>query len=94
LRSIAHHSSSGTRASVGKKVRSEAKYEDVKQFFLEALKNQGWAFESEKTLINWKRNQGGRELKWRKADYNLSIEYSGQAGYEWTYAIGIQWYGR
>jgi hypothetical protein len=35
-------------------------------------------------------DRGGRELKWRKGEYGLSIEY--YANKDWDYAISISWY--
>jgi len=84
--------STGRAASVAAKFRSDATYEEVRQFYINQLREQSWIFQREKILSNWGRNQGGMELTWNKGEYQMSIEYSGKPGYEWNYAIGIYWY--
>lgn len=49
-------------------------------------------FEKEKRLSEWGRDRGGSELKWRKGEYGLSIEYAGDANRDWDDGISISWY--
>jgi hypothetical protein len=51
-------------------------------------------FEKEKRLSDWGVDRGGRELRWRKGEYELSIQYAGDANRDWDYAIGISWYDK
>jgi hypothetical protein len=85
-------SSDGRKAYQGKYYRSIAPYDDVKRFYLEKLEGHAWVFETEKELSAWGRDRGGRELKWRKGEYDLSIEYAGKANQDWDYAISISWH--
>ena len=92
---VDHYSNSaGRKASLGSKFRSDAKYEEVKRFYIAGLQQQGWMFQRERMLSNWGRNQGGRELEWTKDEYTFSVEFAGASGFEWDYAIGIDWYGK
>jgi hypothetical protein len=85
-------SASGRNVYKGTSFRSQEPYESVKRFYLEKLVAQGWEFENEKKLNNWGFDQQGRELKWRKGEYKLSIEYAGSANQDWDYSVSISWY--
>jgi hypothetical protein len=78
------------KAFISKTFRCKTSYEDVKRFYLERLTKDGWHFVSERQLKDWQRDVGGRELKFHRADYEVTIEYAGEkADYGWDYGIGI-----
>jgi hypothetical protein len=80
------------KAYVSRGFRSEATYDEVKRFYFERLNKDGWRFASERNLKDWERDFGGRELKFRRGDYEVTIEYTGErADYGWEYGIGIGW---
>lgn len=84
--------SGGGKAMVSKKYLSDARYEDVKRFYVEYLERDGWKLEGEKQLKHWGSGFGGYEIRFRKGDLDLAIEYSGPtADYGWQYAIGVSW---
>jgi hypothetical protein len=85
-------SSGGRNAYKGTSFRSSAPYEDVKRFYMDRLGGHGWVFEKEKRLSEWGVDRGGSELKWRKGEYVLSIEYAGNDNRDWDYGIDISWY--
>lgn len=80
------------KAHIEKKFKSDAPYDEVKQYYINKLRDHGWLFERERQLTNWGRDQGGRELKFRNGERDLTIEYAGTAGFGWDYGIGIYWY--
>ncbi|HXQ70193.1 MAG TPA: hypothetical protein VN844_06880, partial [Pyrinomonadaceae bacterium] len=85
-------SSGGGKALISKGFRSDARYEDVKRFYVEYLERDGWKIESDKQLKDIGSDFGGSEIKFRKGDLSLAIEYAGpRAGYGWQYAIGVSW---
>lgn len=85
-------SASGRKVYKGMGFRSQEPYESVKRFYLEKLVAHGWEFENERKLNNWGSDQQGRELKWRRGEYKLSIAYAGSANRDWDYDVSISWY--
>ena len=82
----------GGKALVSKKFNSDARYEDVKRFYVEYLERDGWKVVAEKQLNDLGSDFGGYEISFRKGDLNLGIEYAGpSADYGWVYAIGVSW---
>lgn len=80
------------KASIDKTFKSDTPYDEVKQYYLNKLRDQGWLFDQERQLTNWGRDQGGRHLKFRNGERDLTIEYAGTADFGWNYGIGIYWY--
>lgn len=91
---VDHSKASGFgKAYISKGFRCKATYDDVKRFYLERLPQDGWQLVSERKLKGWERDLGGRELKFRRGDYEVTIEYAGEgANYGWDYGIGIGWH--
>lgn len=84
--------SGGGKALVSKKYDSNAPYENVKRFYVEHLERDGWKIEGEKQLKDLGSDVGGYEIRFRKGDLSLAIEYAGPlADYGWQYAIGVSW---
>jgi hypothetical protein len=82
----------GGKALVSKKYGSNAPYEEVKRFYVEYLERDGWKTEGEKQLKDWGSDFGGYEIRFRKGDLNLAIEYAGpRADYGWQYGISVTW---
>ena len=80
------------KALVSKDYRSNAQYEDVKRFYVERLQQDGWKLDGEKQLKGLGSDFGGYEIRFRKADLAIAIEYAGpRANYGWEYAIGVSW---
>ncbi len=84
--------SGGGKAMVSKEFRSDARYDEVKRFYVERLERDGWKIDSEKQLKDWGRDFGGYEVRFRKSDLSIAIEYAGaKADYGWQYAIAVSW---
>lgn len=84
--------SGGGKALVSKKYLSDVPYEDVRRFYVEHLERDGWTIAGEKQLKDWGSDFGGYEIRFRKADLSIAIEYAGpRADYGWQYAIGVSW---
>ena len=84
--------SGGGKALISKGFLSDASYEDVKRFYVEYLERDGWKVVGEKQLKDWGSDFGGYEIRFRKGDLNLAIEYAGPtANYGWQYGISVSW---
>jgi hypothetical protein len=80
------------KALVSKHYRSNAQYEDVKRFYVDHLQQDGWKLEGEQQLKGLGSDFGGYEIRFRKADLAIAIEYAGpRANYDWQYGIGVSW---
>jgi hypothetical protein len=78
------------KAFISRTFRCKTSYEVVKGFYLERLGEDGWQFAGERQLKDWGRDVGGRELKFRRGEYEATIDYAGEkADYGWDYGIGI-----
>ena len=84
--------SGGGKAMISKKFRSDARYEDVRDFYVSRLEPEGWKIESEQELKDWGRDFGGHEIRLRKADLSFVIEHADRsADYGWEYGIAVSW---
>ena len=81
-------------ASVGKHYKSDARYEDVKGFYVAKLIPEGWQLTKEIPLKDWSEDRGGRQLTFRKEEYSVVIEYSGDKAVDpdWNYGIDVGWH--
>jgi hypothetical protein len=71
---------------------SKSKYEEVKAFFVQHLTPADWALVEERSMTDWGRDLGGRQLKFRKSEYWIVIEYTGEkASDQWDYAVTVEW---
>ena len=84
--------SGGGKATVSKTFRSEAPYDQVRGFYVERLEQDGWKIDGEKQLKDWGSDFGGHEIRFRKSDLSIAIEYAGEkADYGWQYGIAVSW---
>lgn len=80
--------STGIQASIGKHFNSGDRYENVKQFYIEKLSQEGWQFVGEEQLY-----QGETELHFRKGEYSVVITYVGNnSRYTYQYGIDVAWH--
>jgi len=71
---------------------SKSKYEDVKAFIVQHLTPAGWTLLEERLMTDWGRDLGGRQLKFRKGEYWIVIEYAGEkARDQWDYGVTVEW---
>jgi hypothetical protein len=71
---------------------SKSKYEEVKAFVEQHLTASGWTLVLERSITDWGTDLGGRQLKFRKGEYWIVIEYAGEkAADHWNYAVGVEW---
>lgn len=79
-------------AQQGKYFSSKSKYEEVKSFFVQHLTPAGWTVVEDRSMTDWGRDLGGRQLKFRKGEYWIVIEYAGErATDQWDYAVAVEW---
>lgn len=80
------------KAIVSKSYRSDARYEDVKRFYIEHLERDGWKLTSERQLNGFGGDPGGYLIEFHKGDVSIGIEYAGErANYGWQYGISVSW---
>jgi hypothetical protein len=61
-------------ASVGKHYKSDARYEDVKNFYVTKLIPEGWQLTKEIPLKNWSVNEGGLQLTFTRGEYSVVLQ--------------------
>ena len=84
--------SGGGTVLVGKKFRSDARFDDVKSFYIEQLTKDGWEVISDRKLVDWGGDPNGQYLEFHKGDNFLGIEYHTAGGNsDWQYAIALNW---
>lgn len=84
--------SGGGKAMISKTFRSDARYDDVRRFYVERLEPDGWKIYDDKQIKNWGSDFGGHEIRFRKSDLSIVIEYSGEkADFGWQYGIAVSW---
>ncbi|MCA1815914.1 MAG: hypothetical protein LC746_05810 [Acidobacteria bacterium] len=71
-------SSRASDAGVYESYASMATYEQVKEFYDEALTKKGWTMASEENGHSADQVDGGNTLIFRKGDYSIAIEYHGR----------------
>src|SRR6185503_185485 len=86
-----HRDSKATLAGINRLYRSDARYVDVRQFYVNELTKTGWEYSGERSIKDWGTDFGGRELVFRRNEYKFSVTYAGEkANYGWDYAIDIE----
>ncbi|SRR5713226_7572567 len=79
-------------AQEGKYFSSRSKYEEVKAFAVQHLTPAGWVLVEDRSMTDWGRDLGGRQLKFRRGEYWIVIEYAGEkASDQWDYAVAVEW---
>jgi hypothetical protein len=79
-------------AQEGKYFSSKSKYEEVKAFAVQHLPPAGWVLVEDRSMTDWGRDLGGRQLKFRRGEYWIVIEYAGEkASDQWDYAVAVEW---
>lgn len=87
-----HKTSKANLAGITTTYKSDAAYDDVKQFYLTALPQQDWEYMGERAIRNWGKDFGGRTLGFRRGEYTISIFYSGDdPEFSSHYAIEMGW---
>ena len=80
------------KASVGATYVSEAQFSDIREFYDRELQSRGWHFAQDRSLTQWGKDLGRRELIYCKGELAASIEYAGQKPQRgWTYALRLSW---
>ena len=79
-------------AGLIKTYKTDAGFNELKQYYMETLSQRGWRFDQEREIKDWWRDLGGRELRFRAGEYYVHIQYAGdKADYEWNYAVSVGW---
>ena len=91
-----HTMSKATLANITKCYRSDAVYEEVKRFYVDELNKAGWKCNGERSVKDWDKDLGGRELIFVNEafgiGYYIAIYYVGEkANDPCTYGITVGW---
>ena len=79
-------------AQAGALYRSNASYQELRDFYVKSLASLGWRLEEERVVKDWWSDLGGRELTFRDGEYYVSVQYAGEkAEYGWNYSISVGW---
>jgi hypothetical protein len=83
--------SSGPNASIIRKYKSDAPFDEVKEFYLKQLTNQGWKLAEEQELKDKGRYKDERALHFTRGDFLLSVQFAGRRRdtLGWDYALRI-----
>ena len=80
------------KALVSKHFRCDCDPSKVKEFYVEYLLKDGWSVTKQDKFSDSGDDAGGYEVKLRKGDINIAIEYPGKdKSYGWDYGISIDW---
>lgn len=87
-------SASGGEALVSRMYRSDAHFEDVRDFYAERLAGHGWRLVDDREVKDRGRIRGERQVEFRRGKFYIDIRYAGARRDEfgWTYAVDVEWY--
>jgi hypothetical protein len=71
--------------------RSSASYEDVKNFYTEALSSRGWSSPQAESVPKWLKEDGSRRLIFTKGEYIIDVEYDAAEKQGWRFAVDYAW---
>jgi hypothetical protein len=79
-------------ASVSVRYAVNKTYEEIRSYYSEEAKRNGWTLLSEEPLEKWGKDFGGKQLVFIKNSYTLTIDYWGEKKTDdLTYSIYISW---
>jgi len=86
-----NNQSSRSNVSITRKYKSDASFDEIKEFSLKQLANQGWQLIEEQELKDKGRYKGERVLHFTRGDFLLSVQFAGERKeiLGWDYAIRI-----
>ncbi|MDQ3713894.1 MAG: hypothetical protein M3388_16980 [Acidobacteriota bacterium] len=86
-----NNQSSGSNASITRKYKSDVPFDEVKEFYLKQLANQGWQLIEEQELKDKGRYKGERVLHFTRGEFLLSVQFAGKRKevLGWDYALRI-----
>lgn len=74
--------------------KTEAQYEDIKNYYMDELKTEGWEYVSEHTPKDWGKDKGLKALDFKKDEMELEVFYitpKNQKEYGCNFSISINW---
>lgn len=86
-----NNQSSSSKTSITRKYKSGVPFDEVKEFYLKQLTNQGWQLIEERELKDRGRFRDERVLHFTRGEFLLSVQYAGKRKEDlgWDYAIRI-----
>src|SRR5687768_2345864 len=69
--------------------RSPAKYEEVKNFYTNALLPKGWSGPFEENVPKWFINDGSKEVRFKRSEYSVVIENDAADGAAVPYSVSF-----
>jgi signal peptidase I len=82
------------QALVSASYLSDKPYNEIRQFYIDEAAKNGWTFFKEETVHGGYGfiDEGGKNLKFRKGQYTLDIQYAGEkADYGWNFGVSMSW---
>jgi len=86
-------SHSGKRENAGLTFfyRSSASYEEVKNFYTNALSTKGWGSPREEVVHKWIVDDGSKALTFRQGEYTIEVEYNAASDSRWQFSLDFGW---
>lgn len=79
-------------ASVSVKYVVDKTYEEIRSYYSEEARQNGWILKSEGPIEKWGKDIGGKQLVFKKNSYTLTIDYWGEKKTDdLTYSIYMSW---
>lgn len=79
-------------ASVNLRYATNKTYQEIRSYYIDEAKRNGWKFSDEENLTIWGKEFGGKEITFKKNNYILTITYWGKKVTDnLTYDISIVW---
>lgn len=79
------------KALVGATYKTSAPFSNIQEFYGRELESKGWYLVEDRSLTEWGKDYGGRELTYCKGTLAASVEYGDEARHGWTYALELSW---
>jgi len=79
-----------THALVGRALWSEARWDDLRQFYIAQLQTLGWKHVASSNLKEWRKDVGSKAETFKKGNYTAELYYRGPSSRnDWTYTLDI-----
>ncbi|SRR6266568_3072290 len=80
------------QGDVGCEYKASDNYETIRAHYDKELESHGWKFVTERPVMIWSRDYGGKEAFYCKGTYTATLQYAGkEPGIQYTYGFGLSW---
>jgi hypothetical protein len=85
-----HEGGKRENAIIARFYRSNATYDQVKDFYRRTLIEKGWGEPIEESLSTWGIANGGKVITFHKGEYSIEVEYSAESQ-TWNFSVSYVW---